>query len=135
MWNLDKLIINGVSYSALDNQYEIDPATAIESDLEIKHTPHDIVDGSTFIGHAAYIKEKDDVPIVMAKILQDRSLATATHNIYAYRISNGMGTFEEGYRDDGEHGAGFRLLKYLQDNAIADTMTVVTRFFGNKLMG
>ena len=134
-WNLDKLVINGVSHSALDNQYEIDPNIAAEHDLEIKHTQHEIVDGSTFIGHAADIKCKGDVPIVMAKILQDRSLASATHNIYAFRTMTQDGKIDEGYRDDGEHGAGHRLLKYLRDNDIDNTMTVVTRFFGNKLLG
>ena len=71
----------------------------------------------------------------MAEILQDRSLASATHNIYAFRISNPDGKFDEGYRDDGEHGAGYKLLKYLKENNIDDTICVVTRWFGNQLLG
>jgi len=134
-WNLDKLVINGVSYTAHDDQHEINPSAAIDAKIELSHTQHEIVEGSTFMGHSANIKNKDEVPIVMANILQDRSLATATHNIYAYRVATGSGKFDEAYRDDGDHGAGFKLLKHLKDNNIENTIVVVTRWFGNKMMG
>lgn len=134
-WNLDKLIINGVTYTAYDDYQEINPSLAVESEMDINHTQHDTVDGSTFMGHSAKIASKDEVPIVMANILQDRSLASATHNIYAYRVTKGDGKFDEAYRDDGEHGAGFKLLKYMKDNDIENAIVVVTRWFGNKLLG
>jgi hypothetical protein len=133
-WNLDKLVINGVSFSALDTHHEIDPKLAAATETSISHTPHDTVDGSTFMGHSAKIENKQEVPIVMAKLLEDRSLATATHNIYAYRIVKEDGKFDEGFCDDGEHSAGFKVLQYMRTNHIQDAILIVTRWFGNKMM-
>ena len=58
-WNLDKLVINGVTHSAHDDEKEIDPSIVTETELDIKHTQHEIVDGSTFMGHSAKITNKD----------------------------------------------------------------------------
>jgi hypothetical protein len=134
-WNLDKLVINGTSYTAYDDHQEINPEVLEEFNIDVKHTQHVTEDGSTFMGHSANIEDKSEIPAVMASIMQDRSLATATHNIYAYRISKGLGLYEEGFRDDGEHGAGFKMLKYMQDEDKADCILIVTRWFGNKPMG
>jgi hypothetical protein len=133
-WALDKLIINGVAQSALDDCQVIDPVAVSQSDVQVKHTEHVVEDGSSFMGHSARITRKVDISAVMAQILQDRALAGATHNMYAYRM-NIDGKTLEGHRDDGEHGAGFRLLKKLRDSNCDNCMIVVTRWYGNKHMG
>ena len=134
-WALDKLIINGVAHSALDDSQTIDPAAASQSDVTVHHTDHVTEDGSTFMGHSARVTKKTDIPMVMANILQDRAVAGATHNMYAYRIQTDDGQTIEGHKDDGEHGAGFRLLKKLRDSKTDNAMVVVTRWYGNKHMG
>ena len=134
-WVLDKLIINGVAQSALDDSQPIDPIAVLQSDVQVKHTEHITEEGSTFMGHSARVTRKADISAVMAQILKDRALAGATHNIYAYRITTGDGKTLEGHRDDGEHGAGYKLLKKLRDSDSDNCMIVVTRWYGNKHMG
>ena len=132
-WSLDKLIINGVTHTAYDDNQPIEPKNV--SDIVVHHTQHLTEDGSTFMGHSAKVTCKTEVSDVMAKILQDRSLAGATHNMYAYRIAAQDGQMIEGHKDDGEHGASYRLLKMLRDGKIENAMTVVTRWYGNRHMG
>jgi hypothetical protein len=132
-WSMDKLFINGTCHTALDDQIEIDP-TNIDNNLDIKHTPHVVVQGSTFVGHCAQISAKNDVPSVMATLLQDRALASATHNIYAYRVKHRT-TIHEGQKDDGEHGAGYHLLQLLREQGIENCMVVVTRWYGGQNLG
>jgi hypothetical protein len=134
-WSLDKLVINGITHSALDDNQVIDFKTDLDCKVVVHHTDHTIEDGSTFMGHSARIDKKTDVPGMMAKILQDRSIAGATHNMYAYRVTTADGKLCEGQKDDGEHGAGFRLLKLLRDQEQNNVMIVVTRWYGNKHMG
>ena len=58
----------------------------------------------------------------------------ATHNIYAYRIEDRMSLVENSC-DDGEFGAGHKLLKLLQDSGAKNFMVVVTRWYGGIQMG
>jgi putative IMPACT (imprinted ancient) family translation regulator len=132
-WSMDKVYINGTCHTATDEYSDIDP-THLENDIDIKHTPHSTVNGSTFMGHCAQINSKDDVPAMMATLLQDRSLASATHNIYAYRIATRTG-FHEGQKDDGEHGASFKLLQLLRQKKLQNCMVVVTRWYGGQHLG
>ena len=67
-------------------------------------------------------------------VYRDTRVARATHNIYAYRIMSGGGVFEH-YEDDGEYGAGGRLLDLLLDNDICDQMICVTRWYGGTHLG
>ena len=136
-WSLDKLIINGVSFSAEDDKHEIPTEEAIKHKIYIAHTAHNVVEGSTFIGHAAEIKDKSDVGVVMAELMQDPMVAGSTHNIYAYRcddITKDTGMVEK-FSDDGEHGAGHKLLKLLQEERRTNVIVVVTRMYGNKHLG
>lgn len=44
-----------------------------------------------------------------------------------------LGKLIENYTDDGEHGAGRRLLKYMQENQIMNVAIVVTRWIGEHI--
>lgn len=48
-------------------------------------------------------------------------VASATNNVYAYRIVISDGTIHEGFDGNGEHGAGRQLLRTLTDNEIKKT--------------
>ena len=133
-WSVDKLIVNGHVHSGKDDFQHINPVTDIDDTIDVKHTDHKLEEGSTFIGHAAEISKTESVASVLANILQDQVLGTATHNIYAYRIGRSA-NIKEGCRDDGEHGAGSRLLKFLREANMTNAMVVVSRFFGGKHMG
>ena len=79
------------------------------------------------------MSSQNEVPFLHAIYMDTRS-ASATHNIYAYRISTPDGICEY-YYDDGEFGAGRRVLKQLQDAGLQNILVCVTRWFGGKELG
>ena len=62
------------------------------------------------------------------------SMVKCCINIYAYRIQKQDGYFENSC-DDGEYGAGRKLLRFLQENNIVNKIVIVTRWYGGKHMG
>jgi hypothetical protein len=133
-WMTDKLLVNGQMLSANDENVDINPAIDINEDLEISHSEHKSEDGSTVMGHAVTISNQQDIPAVLAKLYQDRLIAAADHNMYAYRIGRSK-NLKEGFFDDKEHGAGTTLLRMLQNDKRSNVMVVVTRWFGGKHIG
>ena len=70
---------------------------------------------STFQAHAAEVTTVEQVAIVLRELKSNRKIATATHNIVAYRIHDaGRHIFVQDCDDDGESAAGSRLLHLLQ---------------------
>lgn len=136
-WQVDKLILDGRVHTAKDDTTEINPEVHCEdADIDLAHTEHVIAGGSTFIGHAASISHRNDIPAVLAKLLQDKVLAHATHNAYAYCVGNaGSPGAQEGVRDDGEHGAGAAIMKVINDRKMSDIIVIVSRFYGGTHMG
>lgn len=61
------------------------------------------------------------------------TIASASHNIYAYRITSQDGSILKGSEDDSEHGAEPSLLKALRDNEIINALVVVSWLFGGKI--
>ena len=134
-WSTDKLVVNGVSISAKDENVEIRPSDHADTEIAVHHSEHVTIQDSTFMGHCAEIESKDEIPIVLADLLRDRAVAGATHNMYAYRITGKNGQMIEGSKDDGEHGAGYNLLKLLRDRDEKNVMVIVTRWFGKTHLG
>lgn len=56
------------------------------------------------------------VKLVLDSLCQSKKIATATHNIYAYRITSEdkPDVFYQGCEDDGETQAGSRMLHLMQ---------------------
>ena len=70
---------------------------------------------STFQAHAAEVTTVEQVGIVLRELKSNRKIATATHNIVAYRIHDAARhVFVQDCDDDGESAAGSRLLHLLQ---------------------
>lgn len=132
-WSLDKLIVNGQTFTAKDDKHEIDPS-ADDEYVQIVHMPNEVLDNSTYAGHAARLSHKVSVATVLGNLLKDRVIANADHNIYAWRTGRST-TRKEGFSDDGEHGAGHRLLKMLQEKDVTDVIVITTRWFGGKHSG
>ena len=80
------------------------------------------------------ITDKEQVTPVLHKLFTNHNVAKATHNIYAYRLKCGNGTIENSC-DDGEFGAGRKLLNLMRDKNITNTMVIVTRWYGGIHMG
>ena len=90
-------------------------------------------DGSEFSAVGAKVKTVEDVRNVYRKICIDPYAASANSRILVYRVDNGK--LVENYHDDDEHGAGRRLLRYMQENSIINAAIVVTRWMGDRHIG
>ncbi len=116
--------------------------------------------GSSFQAHAIKINSYDDVNKYSDMLLKNNKIQKATHNIMAYRyvLKDVLGKEEmndnkiknkekidlkknisnkicEGFEDDGEVGAGSRLLGILQKMKIYNVYVIVSRWFGGTLLG
>jgi hypothetical protein len=133
-WALDKLQVNGKTFSAKDDVQCINPSFHNSENVHVKHSRQVSDQGSTFQGHAARLFRGNSVAGVLASLYANRSIANAEHNIYAYRLKEGNNV-KESCSDDGEHGAGKRLLSLLQEAQATDTIVVCTRWFGGHHIG
>lgn len=91
---------------------------------------------STFQAHLAPVVCIDQVKKVLAKLYENKKIASATHNIYAYRIyCEDKQTFLQDSEDDGETAAGGRLLHLMEILNVKNVMVVVSRWYGGILLG
>jgi len=91
---------------------------------------------SVFQGHTATVRSAEEVKIVLAKLYQNKKVAQASHNIYAFRIFNEeRQNWLQDCEDDGEDAAGGRLLHLLEILDAKDTLVVVSRWYGGILLG
>ncbi|XP_005093304.1 protein IMPACT [Aplysia californica] len=90
---------------------------------------------STFQPHLASVTDKLQITAVMQKLLENKKIANATHNMLAYRIMTGSGPVYQGCDDDGETHAGSRMLHLLQIMNAENVMVVVSRWYGGIHLG
>lgn len=137
-WSVDKLIISGVVKEVKkDKVRDINVNTtekAVTLQHEIRHSPPQTHQGSSFQGHSLKITSQDDIIPALHAIYSDSRVARATHNIYAYRLKS-SDRYIEHYEDDGEWGAGAKLLDMLRDNNIENSLVCVTRWYGGTHLG
>ncbi|XP_067086793.1 protein IMPACT [Osmerus mordax] len=91
---------------------------------------------STFQPHLSRVVTPRQVTMVLNKLYENKKIASATHNIYAYRIyCEDKQTYLQDCDDDGETAAGGRLLHLLQILDVCNVMVVVSRWYGGILLG
>ncbi|OCT76716.1 hypothetical protein XELAEV_18031917mg [Xenopus laevis] len=91
---------------------------------------------STFQAHLAPVVSPYQVKLILNKLYENKKIATATHNIYAYRIYiKERNSFIQDCEDDGETAAGKRMLHLMQILDARDVMVVVSRWYGGILLG
>nr|XP_014340913.1 PREDICTED: protein IMPACT isoform X3 [Latimeria chalumnae] len=91
---------------------------------------------STFQAHLAPVVTLRQVKMVLDQLYENKKIASATHNIYAYRIyCEDKRTFLQDCDDDGETAAGGRLLHLMQILDVRNVMVVVSRWYGGILLG
>ena len=95
--------------------------------------PPKVVIDNTFQGSSVAIATTDDVIPALNALFSDLRCARGTKNIYAYRLHTPAGLVEY-FDDDGEHGAGRRILQQLRTANLTGTLVCVTRWCG-KLLG
>ncbi|XP_060933792.1 protein IMPACT [Limanda limanda] len=91
---------------------------------------------STFQPHLAPVVTPRQVKMVLEKLNENKKIASATHNIHAYRIfGEDKNSFLQDCEDDGETNAGGRLLHLLQILDVRNVLVVVSRWYGGILLG
>lgn len=91
---------------------------------------------SVFQGHVAVVNSVNDVELVLMKLKQNKKIAHATHNMYAYRIYNEeKSVWHQDCDDDGEDAAGGRLMHLLEILDSKNLLVVVSRWYGGILLG
>lgn len=91
---------------------------------------------STFQAHVAPVVCPEQVKLVLSKLYENKKIASATHNIYAYRIfCEDKQTFLQDCEDDGETAAGGRLLHLMEILNVKNVLVVVSRWYGGILLG
>ncbi|XP_077463026.1 protein IMPACT [Stigmatopora argus] len=91
---------------------------------------------STFQPHLAPVVTPRQVKATLERLYDNKKIASATHNIYAYRIyCEDKHSFLQDCEDDGETAAGGRLLHLLQILDVRNVLVVVSRWYGGILLG
>ncbi|XP_060079820.1 protein IMPACT-B-like [Ylistrum balloti] len=124
-FDLSDLVISSMEQPDDGEAMECPPINSGEPILDRK---------STFQAHLAPVVHKKQVKQVLDTLYQNKKIANATHNIYAYRICEG-GTVYQGCEDDGETNAGSRMLHLLQILDTENVLVVVSRWYGGILLG
>lgn len=84
--------------------------------------------GSIFRGFTANVVSLNDVRQTLDTLLRRQEVATASHLIFAYRIScDTSSDILENFESDGDHGVGLSLLKAMQRRDIVNKLFVATR--------
>ena len=92
----------------------------------------------SMIAHVCAVTCTEHVQWALAELLfNDKKVARATHNMFAYRFAAGgaAGTLVSDNDDDGERGAGSKLAALLDLSGAEDVLVVVSRWFGGSLLG
>ncbi|XP_043543462.1 protein IMPACT [Chiloscyllium plagiosum] len=88
------------------------------------------------LASCVYLNVEVKVKLLLQELYQNKKIANATHNIYAYRIHcEDKQTFLQDCEDDGETAAGGRLLHLLQILDARNVLVVVSRWYGGILLG
>lgn len=111
------------------------------SSLEVVECP-DIITGqcfedrkSVFQGHVAVVTSVIEVKAVLRKLYENKKIANATHNMYAYRIYvDQRKAWLQDCDDDGETAAGGRML-HLEIMEAKNLIIVVSRWYGGTHLG
>ena len=90
---------------------------------------------SIFQAHAIKIKNKEEAEFYKKCLLTQKKIKKATHNITIYRlIDKETKQINEDYNDDGEDGAGYRLLGIIQKMKLVNLFVMVSRWYGGVLL-
>ncbi len=92
---------------------------------------------SIFVARCAAVASKDEASSYLTHLLStNKKVASATHNITAWRIQNTeSGLTVQDCDDDGETAAGGRLLHLMQLMDVWNVVVVVTRWYGGVKLG
>ncbi|KAI8575188.1 hypothetical protein K450DRAFT_262951 [Umbelopsis ramanniana AG] len=121
----------------METTNDVDDSTTSKIDSSLDDECPEIKSGeslidrkSVFVGHVATVNSVEQVQAVRRKLLQNKKIAKATHNILAYRIELDSGVIAQDHDEDGETAAGGRLLHLLQILDVTNVVVIVSRWYG-----
>lgn len=132
-----------------NGEYYQDPVPKIETADALQITP-DAIDalqlsthstqptklkGSEIFATCVKASSVEEVQDLYRKVCVDPYSAMADHCILIYRFVDSAGKIHESFLDDGEHGAGRRVLQYMKTNQINNVGVVITRWCGLRHLG
>ncbi|XP_036679131.1 protein IMPACT isoform X5 [Balaenoptera musculus] len=128
--------VKALDFDVSENRTEIEELPPIDHGIPITDRR------STFQAHLAPVVCPKQVKMVLAKLYENKKIASATHNIYAYRIyCEDKQTFLQDCEDDGETAAGGRLLHLMENGfffpkvvAIVSSAIVCGGLFSNQAL-
>lgn len=90
---------------------------------------------STFQAFLSVVHNVEETKQMLRQLMTNKKIATATHNMFAFRFRDSQGKIVSWRDDDGETGAGDKLLDLLELMKVENVMVVVSRQFGGILLG
>ena len=139
--NMNNDNITNINYDSQEEDYsanrDVDYTTEFnnpEKLLDTSNTCHlNIIHGeitkerkSTFQSHMCLVQTMDDVKLFREIVISDKRIATATHNIFAYRFIKDNISYHD-FDDDGETAAGGRLAEMMRLMKIEGVAVIVSR--------
>lgn len=108
----------------------------ISNDIMLYHGEPIVDRRSVFQAHLCPVDCIKQVNAALAALKLNKKIASATHNISAYRMAGGAHhSFIQDCDDDGETHAGGRLLHLLQLLDVKNVLVVVSRWYGGVNLG
>nr|XP_011422110.2 protein IMPACT homolog [Crassostrea gigas] len=126
---------NGSKYSEETNAavLKIDQAESEQlDDIVTMNTEPIQKNGSEFYSTGTKVGSVNQAQNFYKKVCINPYVASVDSRILIYRFMEQKKLIEN-YHDDGEHGAGRRLLKYTRENQIMEVAIVVTRWMGEHI--
>ena len=112
---------------------QIDPSKTEKLDEIVTKSAEPIKkNGSEFYAIGSKVNSGESVMNFYQKVCNDPYVASVDRRILVYRFEE-RGKVTENYHDDGEHGAGRRLFKFMRDNQIINAAFIVTRWMGEHI--
>ncbi|KAI9890323.1 MAG: eIF2 kinase Gcn2p negative regulator [Vezdaea aestivalis] len=107
-------------------------------DKEVVWTASDplTIHKSIFLAHSTICSDPLTLDTLLSSLrTSHKRFQSATHNMTAWRIRSSSGVLHEDFNDDGEHGAGAKLLGLLRLLGVENVVVVVSRWFGGVKLG
>lgn len=135
-WHVDKLHIDGrVHHPPKDRNKDINLDVVDEAmKLKTQHTSVISKNGNHFQAHVVGISTTDQVIPALKALCADSRIAGASHVAYAYRTGRESYSISN-YEDDGEWGAGKRIMEGIKESNSYNILVCVACWHGGSLMG
>ena len=92
--------------------------------------------GELFVAHVCDVTRFEHVQTALAQLLfENKKVAKATHNMFAYTMTFDDGTKIKDNDDDGEGGSGSKLASLLELTKVDNVLVVVSRWYGGVHLG